>query len=52
MSELEEATADLITLTDDALLFPTIRNLQPFPLKPCGALLSSKPDGKRTIFDD
>ena len=31
MSELEEATTDLIILTDDALPFPTIRNPQPFP---------------------
>ena len=52
MSELEEATVDLITLTGDALLFPTISNPQPFPWKPCGALSCSKPDGKRTIFDD
>ena len=31
MSELEEATVDLITLTGGALLFPTISNPQPFP---------------------
>ena len=31
MSELEEATVDSITLTDGALLFPTIRNPQPSP---------------------
>ena len=31
MSELEEATVDLITLTGDAFLFPTISNPQPFP---------------------
>ena len=31
MSELEEAIVDSITLTDGALLFPTIRNPQPSP---------------------